>query len=515
VAVADFDEDGASDFVLPADATPGSVTVVLSNADGTFAPQTSIPFTNQVNAVATGDFNGDGHADIALLALQSAFVITGVGNGTFNAPLGPFSTGSPGGIGRMAAGDFDGNGRDDIVVTPSTLVNNGPTVGTMLSNADGTLAAPVATLLPAGPIDPRVGDFNEDGRSDVLLTYAFFNAGSVLLAAADGSLGAPANLATPNSPTTVAVGDADHDGHADALVAGTAPNAVSVFRGTGTGAFAPRITLATGVAVSSALAADVNGDGFADLEFGSFGALGALFVAINAPSALPSAATLAFPATTVGATSAARTVSISNDGLPPLHISGVGLGGANAGEFRVPADGCTGLTLPAGASCAVTVAMVPAAGGARGGALVVSSDSAEGLLSIPLGGNGVAPAPPTAKPVDRTAPTLGIAFRAQRLRTVLRHGLRTTIGCSEACTTDIRLTLPRTTARRLHLTSRLAAHRTVRFAAAGRKVVTLQLTRKTIRALRRVVRVTFTLRVTARDTAGNRRVGSRTVRLLR
>jgi hypothetical protein len=521
VAVADFDEDGASDFVLPADEAPTGVSVVLSNADGTFDVPQPIALPNQANAVATGDYDGDGHADIAVSVLQSVFVVTGVGNGTFNAPQGPFATGSPGGIGRIATGDFDGDRIDDVVVTPSTPTSapaSGPTVGTMLGVGDGTLAPPVATPVPSVPVDPRVADFNEDGRADVLVTYPFFDAGSVLLASADGSLAAPIELATPNSPTTAAVGDADHDGHADALVAGASPDAVSVFRGTGTGAFGPGIVLPTQVPVSSALAADVNGDGFADLELGSFGAPGTLFVAINAPFALPAPATLAFPSAGVGTSSAARAVSISNDGLPALHIGGIALAGANAGEFRVLADGCTGRTLPAGASCAVALAMVPAAGGARTGALVVSSDSAEGPLTVPLGGSGIAAAataPQPAKLVDRTAPALGIAFRAQRLRTVLRHGLRTTIGCSEACTTDIRLTLARTTARRLHLTSRLAVHRSVRFATAGRRAVTLRLTRRAVRTLRRVVRVTFALRVAARDAAGNRRLASRTVRLLR
>ena len=517
VAVADFDGDGASDFVVPADGSAGGVTVLLSNGDGTFTAQPFIALPGQANAVATGDYNGDGDADIAVSVLQSVFVITGAGNGTFNAPLGPFATGSGAGIGRMASGDFDGNGRDDVVVSPSTPAGQSSTIGTMLSNADGTLNPPVATAVTTTPVDPRVGDFNEDGRSDVVVTFAFANAASVMLAAADGSLGAPVNLATPGTGTA-AVGDADHDGHEDIVVAGGSPNAISLFRGAGDGSFGPRIAIPTSIGATTALAADVNGDGFADLELGGGGGVGArgvVAVAVNAPSAQPSPASLGFATTAVGATSPAQTVSVSNDGLPPLHISGIALGGADAGDFRVLTNSCAGRTLAAGASCSVTAAMAPGAGGTRTGALAVQSDSAEGTLSVPLAGTGLAP-PPVTKPVDHTAPTVRIVVARQHLRTVIRRGLRATVGCSEACTADVRLTLARTDARRLHLPSRtplLVAHRTVRLKQAGWTTATLRLRRRAARALRSARRATFTLRIAARDAAGNARIASRTVRV--
>ena len=305
-------------------------------------------------------------------------------------------------------------------------------------------------MVPGTPVDPRVGDVNGDGRADVVVTSPAADAASVLLAAANGSLGAPVNLPVARGGSA-ALGDVDADGRPDVVVAGN-PAGVSVFPGRGDGTFGAGVPVASAGAFSTALAKDLNGDGFADLVLGRSGA-GRVIVGLNAPSALPDTGSLVLPTTGVGATSATRSVSIANDGRPPLHITGAGLGGANPGEFVIVGDGCGGLTLPAGARCTVTVAMRPGAAGVRSADLAIASDSAEGVAHVALAGTGVAP-PPAAG--DVTAPLVGVTVRAQRLRTVLRHGLRATVSCTEPCTADVRLVLSRALARRYGLARRTA-----------------------------------------------------------
>ena len=328
-------------------------------------------------------------------------MILGLGDGNFGLPLGPFGTGGSG-VFRIAAGDFDGNGRDDIVAAPGAPSAGAPTVATLLSNANGTLAAPVARVVPGTPVDPRVADVNGDGRSDVVVTSPSTDAASVLLAAANGSLGAPVNLPVARGGSA-ALGDMNADGHPDVVVAGN-PAGIAVFLGRGDGTFGAGVPVASAGPFSTALAGDLNGDGFADLVLGRSGA-GRVIVGLNAPSALPDAGSLVLPTTGVGATSATRSVSIANDGRPPLHITGTGLGGANPGEFVIVGDGCGGLTLPAGARCTVTVAMRPGAAGVRSADLAIASDSAEGVAHVALAGTGVAP-PPAAG--DVTAPLVGV-----------------------------------------------------------------------------------------------------------
>jgi len=515
VAVADFDEDGFSDVVLPAGTAPFSVTVLLDSGNGTIgfsATTIPLPASAVAVAVATGDFDGDGHSDVAVGEQGGAVaVILGAGDGTFDPPLGPFGTGGSG-VGRIATGDFDGDGRDDIVATPGAPSAGAPTVATLLSNANGTFAAPVARAVPGTPVDPRVADLNGDGRSDVVVTSPSADAASVLLGAPGGNLGAPASLPVARGGTT-AVGDANADGHPDVVVAGN-PTGLSVFFGRGDGTFGAGVPVPSAGAVSTALAGDLDGDGFADLALGQSGA-GRVIVGRNAPSALPDTGSLVLPAAGIGATSETRGVSIANDGQPPLHITGAGLGGANPGEFVIVGDGCSGLTLAAGARCTVTVAMRPGAAGARSADLAIASDSAEGVAHVALAGTGVA-SPPVIG--DVTAPLVGVTVRAQRLRTVLRHGLRATVSCTEPCTADLRLLLSRALARRYGLARRTAptvAHRTVRLLRPGRLPLRLHLTRRAARALRNAPRITFTLRTSARDDAGNTRLRTTSVALLR
>ena len=513
VAVADFDQDGFTDVVVPADTAPFGVTVLLDNGNGIIGfTATTLALPAAAVSVATGDFNGDGNSDIAVGDAGGAVrVIPGVGDGTFGAPLAPAATGAGTAV-RIAAGDFDGNGRDDIVAAPGAPSTGAPTVATLLSNAGGALAAPVARAVPGPPVDPRAADVNGDGRSDVVVTSPSADAASVLLAAANGSLGAPVNLPVARGGSA-ALGDLNADGHPDVVVAGN-PAGLSVFFGRGDGTFGADVPVASAGAFSTALARDLNGDGFADLVLGRSGAA-RVIVGLNAPSALPDTGSLVLPTTGVGARSATRSVSIANDGRPSLHIAGAGLGGANPGEFVVVGDGCAGLTLATGARCTVTVAIRPGAAGVRSADLAIASDSAEGVAHIALAGTGVAP---PAAAGDVTAPLVGVTVRAQRLRTVLRHGLRATVSCTEPCTADVRLVLSRALARRYRLARRSAptvAHRTVRLLRPGRLPLRLHLTRRAVRALRNAPRITFTLRTSARDAAGNTRLRTTSVALLR
>jgi VCBS repeat protein len=519
VAVADFDEDGLSDIVLPIDATPGGVQVFLSNGDGTFAPQPPIPLPAQSDDVVTGRFNGDTHADIAVAGPGAVTVITGVGDGTFNASFPQVATG--GGVVReaLAAGDLNGDGRDDVIASPGATVAGVPSVAAMLTGPNGALAAPTPIAVPGATGRPAAADFNGDGRADVVTPAS--GGAAVLLGAANGSLGAPLTLGAP-TPGAVAVGDANHDTRADVMVASNA-GTVTGFAGNGDGTFGPPVPVA-GVSsngFATALGADLDGDGFADLALGGLFAPGRVTVALNSPSAALGAAALTFASTVTGATSPVQAVSLTNDGQPPLRVSGVSLGGANPTDFRVIADGCTGAVVGAGASCEVTVAMAPAAVGSRAAQLVFASNSAGGVAQMALGGTGLAPPPapvqPTATP-DRTAPTVALTVRAQRLRTVLRQGLRAQVSSSEPGTADVRLLLSRTLARRYHLPSKTAfvvSRHTLRFTRSGKLPVRLQLSKRAARALRNAGQVTFTLRVAVRDAAGNTRTRTNTVALQR
>src|SRR5579863_2715576 len=68
---------------------------------------------------------------------------------------------SPHGI---ATGDFNHDGKQDVVVANQDQ----DSVAVLLGNGDGTLAEPVIYNLPAGvPMQVAVADFNGDGNLDI------------------------------------------------------------------------------------------------------------------------------------------------------------------------------------------------------------------------------------------------------------------------------------------------------------------------------------------------------------
>jgi hypothetical protein len=108
-----------------------------------------------------------------------------------------------------------------------------------------------------------------------------------------------------------------------------------------------------------------------------------------------SATTLAFGNQTVGTTSAAKSVSISNTGTASLVLGTITATGTNAADFA-PSK-CSGSTLAPGASCAVDVTFTPAALNARSATLSIPSNASGSPHGVALSGSGVAaPAPAVA-----------------------------------------------------------------------------------------------------------------------
>ena len=101
---------------------------------------------------------------------------------------------------------------------------------------------------------------------------------------------------------------------------------------------------------------------------------------------LSPASGLTFGATGVGLTSAAQTVTLTNNGGLPLSIASV----STAGDFAIAAggNGC-GATLAQGAACTIQVVFTPTAGGARTGSLTVVSNAPNSPQTLALSGAGV------------------------------------------------------------------------------------------------------------------------------
>ncbi len=164
LALADFNHDGNTDVVT------SSSDVLLGNGDGTFQPATGRGFSGQ--GVVTGDFNGDGKADFLIPASQFVGffvdVFLGNGDGTFKPPLS-----SPAMVagGPAVAADFNHDGKLDVAM--ATAYNGGTGVYAMnllLGKGDGTFQPPGDYLPGFVGSAIALGDFNQDGAPDLVLT---------------------------------------------------------------------------------------------------------------------------------------------------------------------------------------------------------------------------------------------------------------------------------------------------------------------------------------------------------
>jgi len=128
-----------------------------------------------------------------------------------------------------------------------------------------TFTSPKTYPVGSTPTGVAVGDFNGDGKED--LVVANFKGGtvSVLLGKGGGTLQPAVNYNAGNSPTYIAVGDLNGDGKLDLAVANSASQTVSILLGNGNGTFQQAEHYAAGGAASFVAVADFNHDGKSDL----------------------------------------------------------------------------------------------------------------------------------------------------------------------------------------------------------------------------------------------------------
>jgi hypothetical protein len=166
---------------------------------------------------------------------------------------------------QVATGDFNGDGRLDVV----TAHLEAGRVDVLLGNGDGTLG--VARTFAAGgsPLRVAAGDFNSDGKLDLLDLLPEDNSTaniSILLGNGDGTLGTAQTYAVGSGPV-VAVADFNGDGKLD--TANYSADGVSVFLGNGDGPFGSAQMHQIDFGSQSALVGDFNADGNLDLATAS------------------------------------------------------------------------------------------------------------------------------------------------------------------------------------------------------------------------------------------------------
>ena len=432
VAIADLSGDGRADIATAnrgaTGTSPGTVSVLLQDASGGFAPMSGSPFPtggNRPLKIAAGQLNSDSARDLVIVnyggAVESNISVLLNGGGNFSPASGSPITATYPNSGpeetSLVLADFDQDGELDIVAQGLRL---------RLGIGDGTFGAPVTISNPSARRFTS-GDVDGDGRLDLLAEDV------LLLGTGGGGFRELARSAFPGvdptkSPLSAfAVGRFNADRYGDVLTtfrntpqATEIESTARVQLGDDDGGLS---SLADGpwplgVATTAVGVGDLNDDGRTDFLAANGGlttsnTVSVMFNTTPWPSYLPG--NVGFASREVGTISAPQTLTITNTGGEVLRVSAADFLGDHPDDYIKTADGCTGASVWPGAECTIKVRFAPIATGDRWAWLRLRDNTVEesqisvitGEATAPTGGTGGGPAGPQgpAGPTGATGAT--------------------------------------------------------------------------------------------------------------
>jgi hypothetical protein len=282
----DFNGDGKADVaVLARSGYPGTNLWVFNGTSSGISSTPTSPWQGTTwywegEKVVTGNFNGDSYGDLAILyksgsTSASISILYGSSSG-LTAPSQKWSDNWAWGSLKPVAGDFNGDGKSDIAL----LTRTGSTSsGLQLFYGTSTgLSSPVGVWGNSWVwenLKPFAGDFNGDGKSDIMMLTRTGTSSSGLQLFYGTSTG----LASPTGVwgdswvwenLKPVAGDFNGDGKADVAIltrTGTTSSGLQVFNGTSTGLSSPVGAWGDSWVWENLkpFAGDFNGDGKADV----------------------------------------------------------------------------------------------------------------------------------------------------------------------------------------------------------------------------------------------------------
>ena len=221
----------------------------VSAQNATFTTQ-KYPLLGNTHTAA--DLNGDGKVDLAGSGANVVSVMLGNGNGTFGAKTDFPVAAAPQAV---AAGDFNSDGKMDLM---ATLNDAQLSLALLTGTGMGTFNPPIYFPNTSGFDSPAIAatDLNSDGKLDLVVMHTIgcyiapctsADSITVLLGNGDGTFQTPSEVDVGTGPSAMAVLDLNADGIKDVAIGG-GNTELSILLGVGDGTFVqqPVVTLVTG-----------------------------------------------------------------------------------------------------------------------------------------------------------------------------------------------------------------------------------------------------------------------------
>lgn len=237
IASGNFDNQHADDFACVS--ASGSVSIGLSQGDGTFAVSSVSPVANSGTSIVAKDLTGDGAIDLALAHQSVGIISTLVGDGA-----GGFSPGSFHFVGpspsALVCDDFNADGLFDLA-TPGD-----GSVTIMLNTGSGFARTDVPSPGGRRVAQLACGSLGGDASPDLLAVVS--QPASLVSLINDGAgvfaFGTEAPI--PAGVSALGAGDINADGLDDALVGASGVGGMVVAENQGGGAFLQELGCAAG-----------------------------------------------------------------------------------------------------------------------------------------------------------------------------------------------------------------------------------------------------------------------------
>jgi len=387
LAIGDFNGDNELDVAVTGQfGGANQVDILLGNGDGTFRADGFYDVSLSPNSIVAADLTGSNKLDLAVGVDPGVQILLGNGDGTFQAPV-LYSTNFPTSI---VAKDLNGDGKLDLAVSNPHIVSDPSGITVFMGNGDGTFQPGV--LYPAGDSLSyvAVGDFNNDGKPDLVAAdlvgetdITLLNTGAAIFSPTTplgvsrqliGTTSAPMSAPLTNSGTT-------------AMTILSVTCSGQPFRMTETTC---RGSLAPGAQCS------ITADFRAERKGYSSGTITLKDSSSSKPQVVELVGTgtvvklsppdLTFPPQKVGTTSAAQTVQLTNTSSATLNLASIQIEDNNTNYFS-QSNNC-GSQIGPGAGCAIMITFSPGKIGVSIAHVKITDDGGASPQIVPLTGTG-------------------------------------------------------------------------------------------------------------------------------